>query len=406
MLRSAIFVSGIVLFSAFCTSQQANTNVYRVTSPISALGTQLGATIDEHTEPYHSGDISPDTKDVTNLLTGLGADLKKTTIIHLLRWNDAKHTTVMFQKWYLYDPTPSKTSFYLESREKVFQQTAIPGRTDFQFVYIHLNFNLSANEAEWRAAPTVADPNPGLAHPINYTITVTKQQTQFIQDLQTLLQILKVITPMAIAGATPAPGYFSVTTFHSCSDDMCRQPWPTSSITIAASLDAANKIQAATTPKDAKGNPTSVSSQLASNTYHNEKPTWIGLSAGMQINSYKDVTYQQGTGTIVPSTITQQTAYVFLDGYIPPVLPTLTGFRYIPHPCFGLPLKGEVFRHMMLGGGIGMHWIEPFGGVIFDTQNKKVTGPNTNKTQVTYQAVFGLKMSISQLATALKGKSK
>lgn len=58
----------------------------------------------------------------------------------------------------------------------------------------------------------------------------------------------------------------------------------------------------------------------------------------------------------------------------------------------------------MLGGGIGFHWLEPFGGVIFDTQNKQVTGPNLNKTHVTYQAVFGLKMSMSALATALKSK--
>ena len=340
MLRSAVLATvSTTLFSVFSISQ-AKTNVYKVTSPIQSLATQLGAAINDSTEPYHTGEMSPDRGQVVALLTSLGAASDKTTIIHLLRWNDASRTTVMFQKWYLYDPTPSKTSFYLASKKQIFQQTAIPGRTALQFVYIHLNFNLAANESEWRAPATVADPTPGLAHPINYTITITKTQTQFIQDLQTLLQILKVVTPMAAAGVTPAPGYFSVTTFNSCSDVTCRQPWTTSSITISGSLDSANKTQGATTPKDKNNNPTSVSGQLTSNTYHNEKPIWIGLSAGVPITSYKDVTYQQSSGTLVPSTTTQQNAYVFLDGYLPPVLPTLTSFRYIPHPFFGAAPQG------------------------------------------------------------------
>jgi hypothetical protein len=405
MLRATILASVVLFSAAFCTAQ-AKTNVYKVTSPIQSLNTQLGATIDDNTEPYKSGDLTPNTKDVVALLNALGADPKKTTIIHLLRWNDSPHTNVMFQKWYLYDPTPSKTSFYLETQKQIFQQTAIAGRTDLQFIYIHLNFNLAANEAEWRSTPTVADPTPGLAHPINYTITVTKQQSQFIQDVQSLLQILKVVTPMAAAAATPAPGYFSVTTFHSCSDALCSQQWPTSTITIAASLDSSNKIQSATATKDAKGNATSASGQLSSNTFHNEKPSWVGLSAGIPIKSYKDVTYQQSSGTLVPSTATQQNAYVFVDGYLPPVLPTLTAFRYIPHPFFGLPLKGKVFRHTMVGVGIGLHWVEPFGGLIFDTQNNQVTGPASTSSHVTYKGVFGVKMSISSLVTALKAKTK
>jgi len=398
-----------VLLPTICAAQ-AKTNVYKVTSPIQSLSTQLGELIiDENTkqpnEPYKSGEITPDTKQVAALLTKFGADQTKTTIIHLLRWNDTPHTNVMFQKWYLYDPTPPKTSFEFASKKQIFQQTAIAGRTDLQFVYIHLNFDLKAGEAEWKAKATVAEPNPGLVHPINYSITVTKQQPQFILDIQSLLQILKVVTPLAAAGVTTSLGYFSVTTFHSCSDAICSQQWPTSTITITASLDSQNKAQPAATTKDAKGNATAAG-QLASNAYHNEKRAWIGLSAGIPITSYKDITYQQSSGTLVPSTITQQNAYVFLDGYLPPVLPTLTNFRYIPHPFFGLPLKGEVFRHTMFGVGIGLHWVEPFWGLIIDTENKKVIGKASNNSHVTYKGVFGVKMSISALATALKGKSK
>lgn len=404
MLRPMAVACAIVLLSVFCPAQ-AKTNVYKVTSPIQSLNTQLGATINDTTEPYKSGDIAPDTKGVANLLASLGADKTKTTIIHLLRWNDSAHTSVKFQKWYLYDPEPPKISFELATKKQIFQQTAIAGRTDLQFVYIHLNFDLSKGETEWRGTATVADPNPGLAHPINYTITVTKQQPQIVQDVQSLLQILKVATPMAAAAATPVPGYFSVTTFRSCSDAICSQLWPTSTITIAASLDSQNKSQPATATKDAQGKST-VAGQLASNSYHNEAPAWVGLSAGIPLTSYKDVMFQQSSGTLLPNTVTQQKAYVFVDGYFPPVLPTLTNFRYIPHPFFGLPLKGEVFRHTMFGVGIGLHWVEPFWGLVIDTQNEKVTGSTTSGSSVTYKGVIGIKMSISALATALKATTK
>jgi len=230
---------------------------------------------------------------------------------------------------------------------------------------------------------------PGLLHPVSYTVTVTKAQTQFIQDLKTALQILGLQVPGALAPvAVVNPGYYSVTTFQS--------QWTTSGITIAASLDSSNKSQGKSQ--------NSASNSLSSNTYTNEKPSWIGLSAGVQITSYKDVTFQSSSGTLVPSSITKQDVYFFLDGYLPPVLPSLTTFRYIPHPFFGVPIKGEVLRHTMVGAGIGMHWLEPFGGVVFDTQNNRVTGPSMTKTGITYRYVFGLKVSMSAVAKALKSK--
>jgi hypothetical protein len=56
----------------------------------------------------------------------------------------------------------------------------------------------------------------------------------------------------------------------------------------------------------------------------------------------------------------------------------------------------------MVGGGVGVHWLEPFGGVVLDTENNKTTAGTTTKTKLTLQPVFGLKISISALAKALK----
>ena len=94
-------------------------------------------------------------------------------------------------------------------------------------------------------------------------------------------------------------------------------------------------------------------------------PTYIGLSAGVQITSYKDITYQSTSETLTPSSVSSKNVYLFLDGYYPPVLPGLRSFRFVPHPIFGLPISGKVLRHTMLGGAIGLKYFEPYGGVGF-----------------------------------------
>ena len=315
-----------------------------------------------------------------------GIDPTRTTFIHVLRWDTPDHTKIMFQKWYLYDPTRSNRYFYLQSEQQVLQRTAIPGQQDFQFIYIHFNNDLSV-AGEWRNTNYENDPSKGiLAHPVSYTITVTKQQTQFVQDLRTLLPLVVPEAGLLPSAVSPEIGYFSVATFHS--------QWHTSTIQITATTDTAQQTAQGSSSKDATPTP------AISNTYHNERPSWIGLSAGIPVTSYKDVTYDQSSGTLQPKSITKQSAYVFLDGYLPPVLPSLTTLRWLPHPFYGLPMTGEVFRHQMFGLGVSLGWIEPFWGVIRDTQNKEIVG--INKTNVTWKGSFGIKISISALSKAVK----
>jgi len=383
------FLGPLCLCAPLCLGQ-SDSVVYTMTNPIQTLSAEaFPGEPNENTEPYHSGLIMPSY--AATLLVKLGADQTKTTMIHILRWDDDNHSKTKFEKWYLFDPTPSKTSFYLQSQEQAFQRTAIPGRTDFQFVYIHLNKDLSKGESEWAVpsvagAPCSAASPCKLKQPVSYKITVAKAQTQFVQDIKTVLQIVGLLGAAAVP--KPSPGYYSFTTFIS--------NWTTSTITIAGSF----KTQDSTVQgsNDKKASPSELSS---SKIYNNEKPSYIGLSAGVPVTKYKDVTYQSTNGTLASSSIKKQNAYVFLDGYLPPVLPSLVSFRYIPQPFFGLPLTGKVFRHSMLGAGIGLHWLEPFGGVIFDTQNQVMSGgKNTNK--LTLKGVFGLKISVSALGKALK----
>ncbi|WP_158823341.1 hypothetical protein [Granulicella sp. S156] len=386
----------LIALSATASYAQSNTNVLKVTSPVQELSsTQLGTAPSEKAQPYASGVLTK--VDAVMLLKNLNADPSRTTIINILRWKDATHTSTKFATWYLYDPNPSKTSFYFESADQLLKSTAIAGQTELQFIYVHINADLTTGQSEY-ADPTRKSPDVVLLHNVSYSITVAKQQTQFLQDLQTLVSVLGFSIPTPEAGVTPAlppsPGYFSVTQFKS--------PWSTSSIAITASLENSNSSDPVNTKQTQSKTSGSTSNQLMSQTYTNEKPSWIGLSAGVQITSYKDVSYQQSSSTITPNSITQQNVYVFFDGYLPPVLPTLSSFRYIPQPFVGLPIKGKVLRHIMVGGGIGLHWLEPFGGVVFDTQNGQTTTTSGTSNKLTLQAVFGLKVSMTALGKALK----
>jgi hypothetical protein len=470
MLR--LFALGLILsiFALPCCAQ-SNTQVYSVTGPVTSLEGQLG-TLSDTPNPSHPPlvdaktlVINPQPKVAQDLLKNLGADTTKATIIHVLRWKDANHTSVSLEKWYFYDPKPPKGAFYLQTKLEAFQRTAIPGYQDLQFVFVHINSSLTGGIKEWSFLPsTAADATAAvsggsvttimltgggsgykdvppcmlsggggsgatctatlaggsissisvdsggtgytsapdvvlntLLHPVSYTITVTKAQTQFIQDLKTALQVLGVgnLSSLTLAAAPLSYGYFGISSFQS--------QWTTSSITVAASLNSSGSLKTQGTSQNAKG--TGTSNSLSSNTYANEKPSYVGLSAGVQVTSYKDVTFQSSSGTLVPSSITKQNVYFFLDGYYPGVLPSLRSFRYIPHPFFGLPIKGEVLRHSMLGVGVGMHWLEPFGGVVFDTQNNQVkNGSISTRTGISYRYVFGLKLSMTAVGKALASK--
>jgi len=405
-MRSKIFMLFLLVWlhsQSFC---QSNTVVTKITSPVQSLpaavfGGEKGdkVTIDATVDPYKSGALTKST--ALKALQSIGCKdsgtdpsatcfTNVTTIIHILRWQDLGHTKTMFDKWYIYDPTSSRSSFYIPSSAE-FTGTSIPGRTNFQLVYFHLNFDLTKGTREFEQDN--ADNTTTLIHPVSYSVTVTKAQTQFLQDLKTVLQLANITKAAAVTA--PPVGYYSIATFTS--------QWTTSTITISASLDSGDQNAASKTASKA----TDKSTQLVSQTFNNEKPTWLGLSGGVQVTSYKDITYQTASGSLAPSTVTSKNVYLFLDGYIPPVLSGLRTFRYIPHPTFGVPLKGKVLRHTMLGGAIGLKWLEPYGGVVFDTENAQVKGSTTSNrgTSLTLQPVFGLKISISAVAKAVNGKS-
>src|ERR1700683_2440265 len=167
----------------------SNTITTKINSPIQPLpaavfggigGPPDVPTVDDTQEPYKSGKIKESS--APNLIKSLGGDASLTTIIHLLRWADTAHSKLMFDAWYVFDPKKPRTAFYLPPSAE-FTGTSIPGRTNFQFIYIHLNYNLTNGTSEWM---TPAPPGGGsitYLHPVTYTIAVTKAQTQFIQDL-------------------------------------------------------------------------------------------------------------------------------------------------------------------------------------------------------------------------------
>jgi hypothetical protein len=403
----------LVVASVSSSQSTSETQTLAITSPINILQKQDLAKLPNASNLSTDGEINVgDAPSTLQTLFGVlptkvaATDSETVVIIHVLGWKDAGHTAAKFDKWYVYDPHPHTYDFYVKTKQQLFEGTTIAGRTKYRFVYLHFNFDLNPDGSNpdesitqscldnLKSTWTVQD--SCLIHPVSYNVAISKQQTQFIQDLDTVLQMVLPAAPLAakeLNAAPPPPvrsvGYWSYSDFTS--------QYSTSSIKITASLQSASapiKGQ----PAGAAGQ-NNASNQLASQTYNNEKPSYIGLSFAVPVTSYKSVTYQSSSGTLVPSSITQQNVYVTFDAYFPAAQPGLTAFRWVPHPFAGLPIKGKVLQHTMAGLAIGLPWFEPFAGIVFDRQNASVNGESQ---RTTFKGIFGFKVSVSAVAKALK----
>jgi hypothetical protein len=357
-------------------------------------------------EPYQSGKLT--FSDAQNLINRIAANSTSTdcyakdakgdlikdakgnptdtcvTIIHLLRWGSSDHSSVMFQKWYVYDPAPLRHAFYFKGPQERFEGTVITGRTHFRFIFIHLNFALNDVHTESFKANLVTHTDD-LAHPVNYAIAITKQQTQFFKDVSTLLSMIGVLTTSTTAASASDPevGYSSVTTFTSS--------YNPSSIAVSLSNTSAGA---------AKGQ----SATLGTQTYTNEGPSWVGLSFAVPITSYKEISYSQTNGTITSSQINQQSIYAVFDLFLPPVEPSWTTVRWVPHPIFGMPIKKQPLHNTTAGLAMGWRWLEPFGSVVFNVQERKSSAETLNNHLV-FKGAWGLNISVSDVAKSLKSSS-
>jgi hypothetical protein len=411
------------------STSNSNTETFKVTSPVRILHEELGA--DFTKEPYTHGVIDYKSTaagelDVNALFNALkitrdnDATLHRVTIIHIIRWNDSDHTGVDFQKWYVYDPYLPNYNSYLTSRKSLFEGQNISGRKNYRSIYIHLNkqfveptFDSTTHQANYEdesikatclpdangILPITRDANGNplppptdcLKHAVSYTIAITKQQSQFMQDLKT---VLSIVSPAAAVGGaeriTPpkVTGYWSMSEFTSQYDD--------SSLTITPSMNSTQPTQGNVASPSGQD---TASKQLSPTTYTNQKPSYVGLSFAVPVTSYKSVTYNSSNGTLAPTSITQQNIYVNFDLYLPRAQPGLMTLRWIPHPFAGLPIKGKVLQHTMAGVAFGLPWFEPFGGIVFDRQNGSINGASQ---RTTFKGVFGFKVSVSAVAKALK----
>jgi hypothetical protein len=430
------------LVSSACSFAQSDTQTLKISSPIAPLNQSIfgpalakgsswtDANGPKLNEPYYSGVLSEEafrTKVLPALTASAQAaynsdqphvaapktpavltiDTTRTTIIHLMRWKDTAHTAIAFEKWYLYDPKASKTSFYVQTSAQIFQRTAIAGEQNLQLLYIHINSDLT-DPSEGISPGGGA---PSLTNPVNYTVTITKEKSQLVQDIKSVATLVGWLSGAAAAAAvtnlddaTSVYGYWSASTFQS--------EFPTSQIVVSASINGKNSPGAPQTDstgkpvKDAAGDqkPTTTTSQLSSKTYNSEKPAYFELGFAIPVTSYKDITYSSTSSTVTPTSATQQSAVLVGNLYLPPAQPGLTSFRYIPHLLFGLPIKGKVLQHTMLGAGIGLDWLSPYAGIIFDTNYGATTGTNAKPGHLVLKGTYGIEISVSSAVSLLKGK--
>jgi hypothetical protein len=405
VFRNIVIVAILVLVFASVSMSQSNseTQTFAITSPINVLHKSDLDALPNASDLSTQGEINagdaPDTiKALFKTLANVAPpDSDTVVIIHVLGWKDAAHSGSKFDKWYVFDPHSHTYDFYVKTAQQLFEGTTIAGRTKYRFVYIHFNFDLNPDGSkpdESIQSDVSLCPDKTsicLLHPVSYNVVISKQQTQFMQDLNTVLKIAGLGGLIPAGKELPAPSSRSVG-YWSYSDFTAQ--YSTSSIKLTASLASPPTGKAAGTAQQ-----NAASSQLASQTYANEKPSYIGLSFAVPVTSYKDVTFQSSTGTFAPSSITQQNVYVTFDAYFPAAQPGLAAFRWVPHPFAGLPIKGKVLQHTMAGLAFGLPWFEPFAGIVFDRQNASVNGTSQ---RTTFKGVFGFKVSVSAVAKALK----
>ena len=335
--------------------------------------------ISSNTALYGSGTLT-DANQARALLAALNVPYDKPVIINIVWWVDPKAALAKYSQWYIYDPcTP--LGYWMPNGPPITGAT-LPGVKDFYFLYVHFYRDLGFSKT--------ADIPPG-ADVFTYTVTITKQPSQFRQDLQTLASLVNFPLPSALFGFAPtkqySPGYYAY--------QEIKTPLDTSSVVVSV----AAKKSSPNTPA-ASADQGEAPQKLTPNTYANQPPSYLGLSFAMPVTSYKDVTYVPSTGTVGPTTVTRQNVYATLDFYYPPAVPDQQWLtvRWIPHPFIGLPLTGKVFEHSMIGVGLGFGWLEAYAGEIYDTENR---GPGGHKSH-TWERSFGIKLSVTAVARLLK----
>ena len=138
---------------------------------------------------------------------------------------DDTRMSAAFQKWYVYDPGAHGPYLYAKTAQQLFEDTSIAGRTKFRLVYIHFNADPTKPGAGPAKSETVGK------YPVTYTIGISKQQTQFEQDLKTLVGLVLPAGGGAEARVetTGVTGYWSYSEFES--------QYSTSTITVTPTLN-------------------------------------------------------------------------------------------------------------------------------------------------------------------------
>ena len=317
------------------------------------------------------------------------ADCNRTTFYHVLAFQNQNHDKTTYQHWYVHDIVKNPFGTFLtKTHQGLFQASFVRGEQDFQLIYIH--FLAKENEQFTNAKNQ-------LLHPIGYQITIAKRPPQLLTDAQALFQLVGWIGAGGAAAAAlqttdPVIGYFTVFQFHSS--------YNRSNIIIAGKLQEDDS-----TPTKPGETATTAANDAIKHAYTNEGTQLVGLSIAVPLNSYRDVDYNQTNNTLEATTIKRENIYAVANIYIPKVDIGQTLFRYLPHPLFGVPIKGQPLRHLMAGLAIGLNWAEPFAGIVFDRQQRPIAaGSTTLEDHLVRKLVVGINIPIATAKAALSPK--
>ena len=295
-------------------------------------------------------------------------------ILDIVEWADNSHSGTAFHQWYVYDKD-ANNEFTWESQSDMLDRTCIPARQKLSLVYIYLQDSSTDDYDKVKSAAA-------------YTIKETKEKSQFVQDIITLLGLLSPVgVPAALSGVNKIAALITDPETAGCSA-YCNFEDSLTASTISIGATYGGGGGSATSP-----------------IFDDEPASIWGLSALVPVNSYKDVVLQNTSNNVSPKSVTRQTAYIALDVYMPPEQPQLTAIRWLPDLFIALPASGKVFEHPMAGSSFALKYknvsVDLFYGVVVDWENQSPTG----QRHVVKKGTAGLKISISQFKKAVSGSS-
>jgi hypothetical protein len=153
-------------------------------------------------------------------------------------------------------------------------------------------------------------------------------------------------------------------------------------------------------------------------TFSNEGKHYWDVSVGIPIKKISEVKFDTTNNVVTPTQTSTTNAFALLNFYYPPIdlASSTNSLNLIPHPIAGVAMAKQPLHKILVGGAIGVSYVELYAGALLVKQ-QKLTGLQTGNTATpsqlaaashgAYETQFsiGINVPVRALIAASKKKS-